>query len=248
ASDDLIYEEKDERFSVAVSRSRSRAWLFLEVASHTASEVRYLSADSPDGGWTLIAPREDEHEYDVAHHGDRFYIRTNSGGRNCRLVSAPIANPRRENWTEVIAHRADVMLEGMDFFANHSVLTEREAGLVRLRVTELSTGATHRIEFPEPAYSAGPAQNAEFETGVFRFGYESMVTPYSVFDYDMTTRERKLLKQIEVPGYDVSKYVTERAFAKAPDGVLVPVSIVSLSDRPHAIPGPAYLLASPSHP
>ena len=246
-SDDLIYEEKDERFSVAVSRSRSRAWLFLEVASHTASEVRYLSADRPDGAWTLIAPREDEHEYDVTHHGDRFYIRTNSGGRNFRLVSAPIADPRRENWTEVVAHRADVMLEGMDFFANHSVLTEREAGLVCLRVTEMSTGATHRIEFPESTYTAGPAENAEFDTAVFRFGYESMVTPYSVFDYDLTTRQRRLLKQIEVPGYDASLYVTERAFAKAPDGVLVPLSIVSRKDRPRGGSGPAHLVGYGSY-
>jgi oligopeptidase B len=247
AADDLIYEEADERFSVSVARSRSRAWLFLEVASHTASEVRFLSADRPDGAWTLIAAREDEHEYDLAHHGERFYIRTNSGGRNFRLVSAPIADPRRENWTEVVAHRDGVMLEGMDFFSGHSVLTEREAGLVRLRVTEMASGAVHRIEFPEPAYGAGPAENAEFDTGVFRFGYESMVTPYSVFDYDMTTRERRLLKQIEVPGYDASLYVTERAFAKAPDGVLVPMSLVARKDRTRDGSGPAHLIGYGSY-
>ena len=247
AADDLIYEEADERFSVSVARSRSRAWLFLEVASHTASEVRFLSADRPDGAWTLIAAREDEHEYDLAHHGERFYIRTNSGGRNFRLVSAPIADPRRENWTEVVAHRDGVMLEGMDFFSGHSVLTDREAGLVRLRVTEMASGAVHRIEFPEPAYGAGPAENAEFDTGVFRFGYESMVTPYSVFDYDMTTRERRLLKQIEVPGYDASLYVTERAFAKAPDGVLVPMSLVARKDRTRDGSGPAHLIGYGSY-
>ena len=247
AADDLIYEEKDERFSVSVARSRSRQWLFLESASHTASEVRYLSAHRPDAEWKLIAGREDEHEYDVAHHGDTFYIRTNSGGRNFRLVSAPIADPRRENWIEIVAHRPDVMLEGMDFFKGHSVLTEREAGLVRLRVTDMETGQTHRIEFPEPAYSAGPAENAEFDTGVYRFGYESMVTPYSVFDYDMTTRERRLLKQVEVPGYDASLYVTERAFAKAPDGVLVPMSLVSRKDRDRTGGGPAHLVGYGSY-
>jgi oligopeptidase B len=247
AQDDLVYEETDERFSVAVARSRSRAWLFLESASHTASEVRFLPADRPDGAWTLVAPREDEHEYDVAHHGNRFYIRTNSGGRNFRLASAPIADPRRENWVEVVPHRPDVMLEGMDFFAGHSVLQEREAGLVRLRVTDMATGAVHRIEFPEPAYSAGPAENAEFDTGVFRFAYESMVTPHSVFDYDMTTRERKLLKQVEVPGYDASLYVIERAFAKAPDGILVPLSIVSRKDRARDGSGPAHLVGYGSY-
>jgi oligopeptidase B len=118
---------------------------------------------------------------------------------------------------------------------------------VRLRVTDIESGEWHRIEFPEPAYSAGPAENAEFDTGIFRFGYESMVTPYSVFEYDMTTRARRLLKQVEVPGYDASLYVTERAFAKAPDGILVPMSLVSRKDRPRDGSHPAHLMAYGSY-
>ncbi|HMD30896.1 MAG TPA: prolyl oligopeptidase family serine peptidase, partial [Candidatus Acidoferrales bacterium] len=143
------------------------------------------------------------------------------------LFSAPIADPRPENWTEVIPHRADVMLAGMDFFAGHSVIQEREDGLPRMRVTDLRTGEWHRIEFPEPAYSAGPGNNFEFDTDVFRYAYESLVTPRSVYDYSMATRERTLRKQTEVlGGYDPAHYVTERLHAVAEDGTRIPISIV----------------------
>jgi len=225
--DELVYEEKDELFRIDVHRTRSREFLLLDIDSHTTSEVRYLRAWQPGGEWKVLSPREHEHEYSVEHHGGEFYIRTNSSGRNFSLVSVPVEDPRRENWKEIIPHRQSVMLESMGFFANHYVLAERENGLQHLRVTSLSTGASHRIDFPEPAYAAYPGANPEFDTTTFRFNYESMVTPPSVFDYDVEKRERKLVKQTEVlGGYDSQRYLSERLHARAVDGTRIPISIV----------------------
>ncbi|MBI3661718.1 MAG: S9 family peptidase [Acidobacteria bacterium] len=223
----LLYEEKDERFRVYVGRSLSKAYLFLTSASHTASEVRYLPADQPESEWMLVAGREPEHEYDLDHHGDRFYIRTNSGGRNFRLVAAPVAAPGRENWEEIIPHRKDVMLEGVMFFARHYVLFERESGLPQFTITDIRSGKSQRIEFPEPAYAAVASTNREFDTNAFRYSYQSLVTPSSVFDFDIEKRESKLLKQTEIlGGYDASRYQSERLHATAPDGTPVPVSLI----------------------
>jgi len=225
--DELVYEEKDERFELAAGRSRSRAYIFLLSQSHTTSEARYLRADFAGGReWRLIAPRIADQEYDVDHHGEFFYIRANDRGRNFRLVKAPLAAPGRENWQEVVPHRADVMIENADFFANHFVLTEREDGLPWLSITDLRNGQTHRITFPEPVYNTGPGVNAVFNTSKFRYGYESLVTPESVFEYDMDSREAKLLKQNEVPGYEPTRYEMKRLFATAPDGTRVPISLV----------------------
>jgi oligopeptidase B len=226
-ADALVYEETDELFRVFAGRSHSREFIFLVAASHTTTEVRYLPGDQPDGLWKTLAPREHEHEYDVEHHSDRFFIRTNDQGRNFRLAWAPVEDPRRENWKEVVPHRDDVMLEGLEVFRDHYVLLERAEGLPRMRVTSLRGGGSHDIAFPEPAYSAFPGANAEFDTHVFRYTYESLVTPHSVFDYDMETRTSTLLKEQPVlGGYDRGRYHSERLLATAPDGVKVPVSIV----------------------
>ncbi len=227
AGDELLYEEKDERFSLDVRRSLSKAYLFLTTSSHTASEVRYLAADLPAGDFKMVAPRENEHEYYVDHHGDQFFIRTNQGAPNFRLVSAPSADPGKSSWKEVVPHRNEVMLAGMVFFQSHYVLVEREGGLPHLRVTDFRTGATHRIAFPEPVYTTGSSTNAEYETGTYRYTYQSFVTPSSVFDYDMDQRNSKLLKQTEVlGGYDPSRYQSERVWATATDGTRIPVSVV----------------------
>ena len=224
---ELVYEETDELFRVFVHRSRSRAYLFLTVASHTTTEVRFLPADQPGGPWRPIATREHEHEYDVDHHGELLYIRTNDRGRNFRLVTAPVADPRRENWREQVPHRPEVMLEGVDCFARHIVLQEREDGLPHLTITTLVTGEAHRVAFPEPTYSVFPDHNREFDTSLFRYNYQSLITPNSVFDYDMDRREATLLKEQPVlGGYDRTQYASERLFAVAPDGVRVPISIV----------------------
>jgi len=222
-----VYEEADELFRVFAGRSHSRAFVFLVAASHTTTEVRYLPSDQPAGVWKTIAARAHEHEYDVEHHSDRFLIRTNDQGRNFRLVRAPVEDPRRENWEEVVPHRRDVMLEGLEVFREHYVLLERAQGLPRLSVTSLRSKATHHIAFPEPAYSASPGANAEFDSRVFRYTYQSLITPSSVFDYDMEKRESTLLKEQPVlGGYDRSQYHSERLLATAPDGVKVPISIV----------------------
>src|SRR5262245_52050758 len=179
-ADDLIYEEKDEMFTLDVGRSRSGAFIIADINSHTASEVRYLPAGTPDGEWKLIAAREKEHEYDVDQAGDLFYIRTNSGGRNFRVVTAPVASPGRENWKEIVPHRANVMIEGIDCFSKEYVLYEREDGLQQVTITDTTTGASHRIQFPEAAYAVFPSNNPEFDTKTLRYSYQSHITPPSV--------------------------------------------------------------------
>jgi oligopeptidase B len=242
ASDELVYEERDELFRVWVARTRSQGFLLLGSASHTTTEVRYLSAGEPFGEWRTLAPRRHEHEYDVDHHGGRFYIRTNDRGRNFRLVFAPVEDPGPERWQEMVPHREDVMLEGAEFFRDHSVLLEREGGLPTMRVSNLGRGDSHRIEFPEPAYSAFPGANPEFDTTVFRYTYQSLVTPSSVFDYDMEARTSTLLKEQPVlGGYDRTQYVSERLQATAPDGTKVPVSIVYRKGRPRDGKAPLFL-------
>jgi oligopeptidase B len=226
SADALLYEEKDERFGVFVGRTRSGAWLVMECSSHTTSEARVLRADAPEGAWTLVAAREQDHEYDVDHRGDLFYIRTNSGGRNFRLVTAPVASPGRENWKEIVPHRADVMLSGIDLFRDHLVLDERANGLPRFTVRSFATGESHTIAFPEPVYTVNPETNRVFDTRVFRYGYQSFVSPQSVFDYDMDSRKATLLKEFEVPGYDRTKYSSARLWATAADGTKIPLSVV----------------------
>ncbi len=227
SSDALLYEEKDERFRVGVFLSRSGGYLFFPVSSHTTSEWRYLPASSPSGEMRVIAPRQADHEYSVDHRGDLFYIQTNDQGRNNRLVTAPAADPRRENWKELVPHRDDVMLEDFDLFAKWTVLYERQDALPRIRVRNEASGESYRVDFPEAIYSAGPQNNHEFDTSALRIEYESFTTPPSVYDFDMATKERKLLKQQEVlGGYDSSRYTSERRYATATDGTRVPISLV----------------------
>ena len=188
--DVLVYEESDERFNIGAGKTRDGKYLLLESASHTTSEQRFLSADDPTGAWTLIAARQDEHEYYADHRNGLFYIRTNDRGRNFRLVTAPVASPAPENWTEVIAHRPEVMLEDVDLFASFYVACERADGLPRLRVARFAgegveAGPAVDIGFPEPVYSAHPHTNREFVTTKFRYSYQSLVTPGSVYEYDV---------------------------------------------------------------
>jgi oligopeptidase B len=239
--DALIYEEKDERFRIDIERSRSGAYLFLEINSHTTSEARYLRADTPLREFQLMAAREDEHEYYIDHHpgtasdptGGVFFIRTNSGGRTYRLMTAPAADPARTRWHEIIPNRPGVMLSAMAAFRTHLVLCEREDGLPHLRVVDLTReapsalAASQRIAFSEPTYSATLGANPEFEAIHVRYLYESLITPRSVYDYDVRTGERILKKQQPVLGdFDTRNYVSERLHAKAKDGTLIPISLV----------------------
>ncbi len=224
---ELLYEEKDELYRLGGSRSRSKGYIFVTSSSSTTSEVRCLPADHPTDSLKLIAPRKEGHEYYLEHHGDQFYIRTNDKGKNFRLVTAPVKDPQPGNWKELIAQRDKVMIEHIDCFANYYVASERENGVPQIRITDLKSGESHHIEMPEPVYVAGLQANREFKTTTLRFGYESLVTPSSVFDYEMKTRQRKLMKQQEVlGGYDQQQYQSERIYATASDGTKVPISIV----------------------
>jgi len=228
--DTLVFEEKDERFDLGVGKSRSGKYLFMVSGSHTTSEVRYLDAGHPTGEWKIMATREQDVEYYADHLGDKFFIRTNDKGRTFRLVSAPVNDPSKKNWKEVVPVRENVMLSGFEPFQDFYVLEERENGLPQLTVVDLA-GAKRRIPFPEPVYNAYSLVNREFKTKVFRYGYQSMVTPNSVFDYDVTQNTSKLLKQNEVPGgYDASKYKSERVWATAADGTKVPVGLIYRAD------------------
>jgi oligopeptidase B len=226
SADVLVYEEKDERFGVGAFRTRSGAYILFPSSSHTTSEWRYLPAATPAVEPRLLAPRIQEQEYSVDHRGDLFYILTNDSGRNNRLVTAPVSDPGRANWKEVVAHRDDVMLEDFDLFKDWTVLYERSDALPRISVSDASLGGAYHMEFPEAIYSVGPQNNREFDTGTLRYEYESFTTPPSVYDFDMATRKRQLLKQREVPGYDPSLYTSERRYATASDGTKIPISLV----------------------
>jgi len=229
--DDLVYEEKDPMFNIHAERTRSKAFILLGSDSLTTSEVRFLPADQPTGTWKTVTPRKHEREYEVAHHGDLFYIRVNDTGRNFRLVTAPVSDTAESSWKEILPHRPDVMLEGIDLFANHYIVWERRNGLPEVRVTDLRTGASHSIAFPEPTYSVFPSNNPEWNTTVFRYSYQSLVTPPSIFDYDMDGRKSTLLKQDEVlGGYDPARYASVRLEATAGDGTMVPISVVRRKD------------------
>ena len=240
--DDLIYEEKDERFEVDAWKTRSKAYIFLVVASATTSEVRYIPADQPGSAWKVMEPRKQGVEYYADHNSDSFYLRVNDTGRNFRLVKAPAADPRSQNWQEVVAQRPDVKLEETNFFKDYYILYERENGLPQIRVTDLRNGQSRRIEFPEPAYDTGNYANREYDTNKFRYVYESFVTPHSIFEYDMEKGSSILLKEHEVPGgYDRTRYQVERISATAADGVKVPISVIHLKGAKLDGTGPLYL-------
>jgi oligopeptidase B len=241
SSDALILEEPDERFNIGVGRTRDGAFLILESASHTTSESRVLSAEDPSGAFVLIAPRQDEHEYSVDHRNGLWFIRTNDRGRNFRLVTAPVSAPGRDHWTELIPHRDAIMLEDVDLFASFFIACEREDGLPRLRLWNFSgsgsgdsliAALSGEIAFPEPAYSAHPHINRIFEATTFRYAYQSLVTPSSVYEYDIPTGSSQLLKQQEIPGgFDRTLYASERIHATAQDGVSIPISLVYRRDK-----------------
>jgi len=224
---DLVYDEKDELFDIGVSRSRDKAVIFLEAFSKTSTESRYLRADDPNGTPKVIIPRAPEHEYDVDYRDKLFYIRTNKGAKNFRIVTAPVNDTSEKNWKEFVAHKPEVKIEGISLFADHAVLSEWEGGLQQLEVVNFRTNKRHRMTFPEPVYSAGLTTNREYNTSVVRYVYNSMVTPASVFDYDMNTGKATLLKQQEVPGgFDRNNYQSERVYATAADGTKIPMSMV----------------------
>src|SRR3954466_16000469 len=240
--DALVYEEPDEKFGVEVFKTRSEAYIFQISRSHTTSEARYIPAQDPTAEWKILEPRKQGVEYYPDHNADSFYIRVNDTGRNFRLVKAPVTDPGSSNWHEVMAHNPGIMLDDTDFFRNFCVLYERENGLPQIRVIDLRNAQSKRITFPEPAYAAYAYINRVYDTSEFRYGYQSPITPPSVFSYDMEKGTSTLLKQKEVPGgYDPKKYQVEQIYAVAPDGVKVPVSVLRLKTAKLDGTGPLYL-------
>ncbi len=227
SEDAVVYEETDGSVVLSLGKTRSRAYLLVDLSSHSASEVRYLPADEPEAALRVIAPREPEVEYTVEHHGDRFFIVTNDGAPNFRLAEAPVATPGKAHWRTLIENNPAVKLDGVDAFRRHLVIYEREDALRHIRVRDLETGESHRVGFPEQVYTFRASANPEFDSATLRFVYMSLVTPSSVIDYGLDTRTWELRKQQQVNGgYDPSLYHTERAFAEAPDGTRVPLSLV----------------------
>jgi len=224
---DTVYDEKDELFDIGVGRSLDKAVIFLHALSKTSTEARFLRADDPNGTFKVVLPREKEHEYDVDYRDNLLYIRTNKGAKNFRVVTATLDDPSEKNWKEFVAHNPAIKIEAISLFAHHAVLSEWENGLQQLEVLDFKTKKRQRIKFPEPVYSVSLSENHEFDTDLVRYSYNSLVTPTSVFDYDMNTGKSTLLKETEVPGgFDRNNYQSERVFATASDGTKVPMSMV----------------------
>ncbi len=236
SSDILIYEERDERFNLGIGRTRNGEFLLLEAGSHTTSETRFLDASKAEGDFRVLAPRLDEQEYSVEHRGDLFYIRVNDTGKNFRVVTASVLSPEREQWTELIAEEKDAPLEEFDLFADFCVCSRRRGGLTSLEVLSfLNDGhldLPRSISFPEPAYTATGYVNREFSTAEFRYSYQSLVSPPSVYCFEVKTGTATLLKEQEVPGnFDRARYGSERVWITVGDGTKVPVSLVFRRDR-----------------
>ncbi|HUJ21333.1 MAG TPA: S9 family peptidase [Bryobacteraceae bacterium] len=222
-----LYNEKNELYRIHLTRTRDKKFVLLDIGATDSTEVRYLPADQPNGPFRTFLAREKDHKYDVDHREGLFYVRTNRNAKNYRVVTAPESDPRPENWKEFLPHRPEVLIENVALFKDYAVAHEKSEALDRLRVLDFQTGQWAPIPFPEPVYSVFPAGNPEYDTRLFRYNYQSLITPSSVFDYDMHTHQGVLLKQQEVPGgYDPRQYVSERLWATARDGVKVPVSVV----------------------
>ncbi|MEJ2546578.1 MAG: S9 family peptidase [Gemmatimonadota bacterium] len=240
SEDVLVFEETDDTYSCWVGRSKSGRYLWIGSSQTLATEVRYLDAADPEGEFEVILPRERDHEYSVEHDGTHWLLRTNLGARNFRLVRAPISDPSPENWREVVPGREEVLLEGFELFESAIAVQERRDGLVKLRILDPSGELNHEIAPDDETYVTWIGTNLTLDTPVLRYGYSSLTTPTSQYDYDWTTRERTLVKQAEViGGYDPARYASRRVWAPARDGERIPVSLVynrelgeDLSERP----------------
>ncbi len=247
ANDTLVYEEKDEMFDLTLNRTRSKAFIVATSESKTATEVRVIDTSKPASAPLLIAAREKDHEYFVDHRADTFYIRTNSGGRNFRLVTAPVADPQRKQWKELVPHRPDVMLEGISLFQGHLVAYERQDATPQIAIYDFKTRTLERLAQPEPVFNVAPGDNAEFATRALRFRYESLTTPLTYVDYDLQTKARTIVKRTEVPNYDAAAYESKRVMVPARDGTRIPVSLVAKKGAQPDGTHPIYLYAYGSY-
>ncbi|MEW6412892.1 MAG: S9 family peptidase [Candidatus Zixiibacteriota bacterium] len=240
--DDIIYEEKDLAYEMYLSKTKSDEYVLMKLESNTTTEIWYLDADKPEGDFQLISPRKSRVEYMVYHLDDRFLIRTNENAPNFKVLTAPVKDPQEKNWKEFIGHNDSVMIADLDAFANFLVLYERKDGLKQMRVLELKSGESHFIELPETVYTLRKHENKVYNSNVVRFTYTSLISPKAVYDYDMAGRSLEVKKEYEVlGGYDKTQYTTERLFAPAPDGAMVPISIVYKKGARKGTPNPLLL-------
>ena len=245
---ELLFEEKDELFRIGVGRTKDKKFLLLEAQSTDTWETRLLSSVDPTGAFKTVLPRSKGHKYEVEHRDGLLYIRTNRGAKDFRLVTAPLAQPQPARWKPLVAHQPGVLIESVSMFRNHLVLSEKSEGLVRLRVHHFASGQWASVPFAEPVYAAEPGSNPEYDSTRFRYGYQSLITPASVFELDLATNATTLLKQQAVlGGYEARLYASERLWVTARDGVRVPVSIVYRKDRPRDGSAPLWLYAYGSY-
>ena len=243
AQDELIFEEPDPGWFMNIWRSRSRRFAVIQLTDHDSAEAHLLDLTDPQARPRLIAARETGLRYDVEHHGERLFIRTNADdSEDFKIVEAPLATPGRDHWRDIVAHRPGCMITRASAFRDHLVRLERENGLPRIVVREIASGDEHIIAFDEEAYALSMHAVLEFDTSVMRFAYSSMTTPEEIFDYDMGTRTRRLRKRQEIPsGHDPARYVTRRIFATASDGARVPVSLLYARTTPLDGSAPLFL-------
>ncbi|MFD0861757.1 S9 family peptidase [Sungkyunkwania multivorans] len=229
ADDELIFEEEDETFYTFVYKTKSREWLVIGSTSTLTSEYQILKANDPDGEFKVFQPRERGHEYGISHFGDEFYITTNmDGASNFKLMKTSEENTTKENWTEVIPHRKDVLLEDIDIFKEYLVVSERENGLNKINIKRWDGSEEYTLPFDNETYTAYTTTNIDFDTDILRYSYNAMTTPNSVIDFNMKTRERVVKKEQEVLGgkFDKNNYTSERVWATASDGTKIPISMV----------------------
>ena len=236
---EMLYEEKDELFDLSVGISADWQVVICTSSSKTTTETRTVSSDLAEAPFTLLLPRQKDHDYRTEYHDGDYYFLTNKDAKNFRIVRAPSRSP--DKWTEVLPHNPAVKLDALIMFANFMAIMEREGGLPRIRLYDLGTGKSRRLELPEPAFEVTPSENLDFYAKEFRFRYESMVTPPSVRAVNGLSGEQRTLKDKEVPGYDRTKYKTERLRATAADGTKIPLSIVYRGDLDRGKPQPLYL-------
>ncbi len=242
-TDEFLFHETDDALWLDVFNTKSRQYIILLSSSHTTCEIHYLDARTPHDTFAVIHPRQQEMEYYVVHHGDKFYIRTNDEAKNFRICEAPVADPRKSNWKEIIPHRDSVMIENMEIFKNYLVVHERINALEQLLIIDMESGTSHYLDFEEPVYTFWMHGNRDFNTTLVRFTYSSFTTPKTVFEYDMSTRIRRQLKQYEVVGgFDPGQYQTERIFATARDGTRIPISLVYKRSLKKNDSNPLYLV------
>ena len=227
STDKVVYEEKDQSNYIGIAKTKSDKYIFITSEATLSSELRYIDANKPDVAFVVFQPRMKEVLYSIDHANDKFYIRTNDHAKNFKLMTCDENKTDSSNWKELVAHNNDILIQGFELFRNFIAISERKNGLTQLHIINTQNNASHYLAFDEPTYTASVTYNPDYNTDLLRFNYTSMTTPSSVYDYNMLSKEKKLMKQQEVlGGFDTKEYITERLYASAKDGTKIPISIV----------------------